>query len=83
MKTYFRLLSFARPFGKFIPTYILVTILQVAFSLVNFAVLIPLLEILFDQIEPEKLENLKRLPEFTISVDYFKSLFYYHFSGFI
>ncbi|CAD5272024.1 MULTISPECIES: ABC transporter ATP-binding protein [unclassified Imperialibacter] len=83
MKTYFRLLSFARPFGKFIPTYILVTILQVVFSLVNFAVLIPLLEILFDQIEPEKLENLKRLPEFTISVDYFKSLFYYHFSGFI
>jgi ATP-binding cassette, subfamily B, bacterial MsbA len=83
MKTYFRLLSFARPFGKFIPTYILVTILQVVFSLVNFAVLIPLLEILFDQIEPEKLENLKRLPEFTISVDYFKSLFYYHFSGII
>ena len=83
MNTYFRLLSFARPFRRFVPAYILVTVLQVIFSLVNFAVLIPLLEILFDQVDPAKLGELKQLPEFTISVDYFKSLFYYHFSEII
>lgn len=83
MKTYFRILSFARPFRKFIPAYILVTILQVVFSLVNFAVLIPLLEILFDQVEPEKIASLTTLPEFTISIDYFKTLFYYYFNGII
>ncbi len=83
MKTYFRLLSFARPFSRFIPSYILVTLLQVVFSLVNFAVLVPLLQILFDQITPEELERLNQVPEFTISVDYFKSLFYYRFSSLI
>ncbi len=83
MNTYFRILSFARPFGRFIPVYILVTVLQVVFSLVNFAVLIPLLDILFDEVTPEKIEAYRQLPDFTISVDYFKGLFYYYFTDII
>ncbi len=47
MKTYFRLLSFAKPIEKFAIPYILSTILAVIFSTLNLALLAPLLQILF------------------------------------
>lgn len=47
MKTYFRLLSFARPIEKFAIPYILFTILFVIFSTLNIALLAPLLQTLF------------------------------------
>ncbi len=83
MKTYFRILSYARPFSRFVPIYILFTVLQVIFSLVNFTVIIPLLDIIFDQVDKEKVEVVQQLPEFTISVDYFKAFFDYYFMGVI
>lgn len=48
MKTYFRLLSYARPIGKFAVPYALTTLLSVAFSTLNFALIIPLLHTLFE-----------------------------------
>lgn len=83
MNTYLRILSYARPFSRFVPAYMLTTILQVVFSLVNFTVLIPLLNILFDQVEQEKVAALHQLPDFSISIDYFKALFNYYFIDFI
>jgi subfamily B ATP-binding cassette protein MsbA len=47
MKTYFRLLSFAKPIEKFAIPYILFTILYVIFSTLNIALLAPLLQTLF------------------------------------
>ncbi|WP_214071989.1 ABC transporter ATP-binding protein [Mucilaginibacter sp. dw_454] len=47
MKTYFRLLSFARPINKFAIPYIITTLLYVFFSTLNLALLIPLLQTLF------------------------------------
>lgn len=47
MKTYFRLLSFAKPIEKFAIPYILFTILYVIFSTLNLALLAPLLQTLF------------------------------------
>lgn len=47
MKTYFRLLSFAKPIGKFAVPYILTTVLYVIFSTLNLALLSPLLKTLF------------------------------------
>ncbi len=47
MKTYFRLLSFAKPIEKFAIPYILCTILYVLFSTLVFPLLIPLLNLLF------------------------------------
>ncbi len=79
MNTYLRILSHARPFSVYLPQYILYTILYVAFSLVNFSILIPLLEVLFDQVASEKMSNAGSLPEFSISVDYLKNLFYHYF----
>jgi len=49
MKTYLRLLSFARPIEKFAIPYILYTILAIFFGTLNIALLVPLLTILFDK----------------------------------
>ena len=48
MKTYFRLLSFAKPIEKFAIPYILCTLLYVVFSSLVFPLLIPLLNTLFN-----------------------------------
>jgi subfamily B ATP-binding cassette protein MsbA len=48
MKTYFRLLSFAKPIEKFAIPYILYTLLYVILSSLVFPLLIPLLNTLFD-----------------------------------
>lgn len=79
MNTYFRILSYARPFSRFVPIYVLTTVLQVIFSLVNFTILIPLLNILFNQVDPSEASVVETLPEFSISVDYVKALFNYYF----
>jgi len=47
MKTYFRLLSFAKPIEKFAIPYLLTTVLYVIFSTLNLALLSPLLKTLF------------------------------------
>src|SRR5437763_864202 len=47
MKTYFRLLSFAKPIEKFAIPYIICTLLYVLFSSTVFALLTPLLNTLF------------------------------------
>jgi subfamily B ATP-binding cassette protein MsbA len=47
MKTYFRLLSFAKPINRFAIPYILCTLLSVVFSTLNLALLAPLLDTLF------------------------------------
>ena len=48
MKTYFRLLSFAKPIEKYAIPYIIYTIFGVIFSTLNLALLAPLLTTLFN-----------------------------------
>ena len=47
MNTYFRLLKYAKPYKWLIPQYFIYTLLFVLFSVVNLAVLAPLLNLLF------------------------------------
>ena len=47
MNTYFRLLQYAKPYKWLIPQYFVYTLLFVLFSVVNLAVLAPLLNLLF------------------------------------
>lgn len=47
MKTYFRLLSFAKPIEKFAIPYVIATILSIFFGTLNLALLAPLLNTLF------------------------------------
>ena len=48
MKTYFRLLSFAKPIEKYAIPYIICTLIMVIFSTLNLALLAPLLQTLFN-----------------------------------
>lgn len=51
MKTYFRLLAFAKPIEKFAIPYLLFTVLGVIFNTLNLALLAPLLSTLFNTAE--------------------------------
>jgi ATP-binding cassette, subfamily B, bacterial MsbA len=75
MQTYFRILSYARPFGRFIPVYIGYTLLAIVFGLMNFTLLKPLFDVIFEQVAPESLEQYRIQPKFTLSLDYLISLF--------
>ncbi len=48
MKTYFRLLSYARPIGKYAIPYVICVLITVVFSTLNLALLAPLLHTLFN-----------------------------------
>ncbi|NML38393.1 ABC transporter ATP-binding protein [Chitinophaga sp. G-6-1-13] len=59
MKTYFRLLAFAKPINKFAIPYILCTLLSIIFSTLNLALLAPLLATIFSNVKeiPAKPQN--------------------------
>ncbi|MEK0441140.1 MAG: hypothetical protein RL403_118, partial [Bacteroidota bacterium] len=75
MQTYFRILSYARPYGRFIPVYVGYTLLAIVFGLMNFTLLKPLFDVIFEQVAPDALEKFRSQPTFTLSLDYFISLF--------
>lgn len=79
MQTYLRILSYARPFGRFVPTYIIYTLFSIIFGLINFTLLKPLFDVIFEQVEPQSLEKFRTLPPFSFSIEYFTGLFNHQF----
>jgi ATP-binding cassette, subfamily B, bacterial MsbA len=71
-----RLLSFATPLHHYFPEYIIYTVFGIVFGLLNFAMLIPLLDTLFNStaVTPSAHPG-----EFHFSLGYFKDLFSYYF----
>lgn len=69
MKTYFRLLSFAKPLGSFLAPFLITSLLASLFGVLNFALLIPLLNVLFDQVSPADVQKMlsEPAPEFSLS----------------
>ncbi|HLU89544.1 MAG TPA: ABC transporter ATP-binding protein [Cyclobacteriaceae bacterium] len=59
MKTYFRLLSFAKPIEKYAIPYVIFTLLGVLFSTLNLALLAPLLSTLFGQSDGQAAATVK------------------------
>lgn len=76
MKTYFKILAFARPLNRFVPKYAVLAILAVIFGLANFSLLIPLLNVIFEKVQPNTVVT---EPSFALSIDYAKQLFDYYF----
>src|SRR5580698_580805 len=76
MKTYLRLLSFARPYREFLPQYIILAVLGVLFGAVNFSMLIPLLNVLFGTAASQVPQA---VPAFSFSITYFTQLFNFYF----
>jgi len=76
VKIYFRLLAFAKPFRNYIPEYILYVIPSILFGALNFTLLIPLFDVLFNV---NAKVSVSQLPEFAFSLDYVKSFFQYYY----
>ena len=79
MNTYLRILSYARPFGRFFPIYITYAFLAIIFGLLNFTLLKPLFDVIFEQVDPVSLEKYREMPPFSFSVEYFTSMFNHRF----
>jgi subfamily B ATP-binding cassette protein MsbA len=80
MKIFLRLIKFCRPIGKYAIPYTIFTILAVVFGLLNYSLLIPLLNVLFGNIEAGELQKMLVKPEFSLSISYGEKLFYYFLS---
>lgn len=83
MKTFFRLFAFAAPVQKFAVPFFITSVLGVIFGLLNFTLLIPVFELLFDQAGKTGTKALVLAPSFDFSLSYFKDLFYYYFQSII
>jgi ATP-binding cassette, subfamily B, bacterial MsbA len=80
MKVFLRLLSFSKPYHHYIPEYAVFILLFIIFSLLNFTLLIPLLDTLFGK---DNAHVVTVLPHFNFSIEYFKDVFYYWITFFI
>jgi subfamily B ATP-binding cassette protein MsbA len=78
MKTYFRVLSYAKPLGWLAPQYLLYAILQAVFSVITLGILTPVLNVLF-KVEKEASQIPETLPDFNISIQYLTEVFDYYF----
>ena len=83
MKTFFRLFAFASPIQKFAIPFFLTSILGVIFGLLNFTLLIPIFELLFNQTAELNTKSPVTEPTFALSLTYFKEVFYYYFQSII
>ncbi|MBR5856782.1 MAG: ABC transporter ATP-binding protein [Bacteroidales bacterium] len=72
MESFRRLLAYARPFSRFWPGYLILSIFSVIFGVVNYALIGPLLTVLF---EPSNVEQQLTMPEFVLSAEYFQEAF--------
>ncbi|MFT7032064.1 MAG: subfamily B ATP-binding cassette protein MsbA [Cyclobacteriaceae bacterium] len=83
MKNFWRILSYASPLGTSTAKYAILTLFYVIFSLVNITALIPLLDVLFDKVDTPELEISLIVPKFSLTIEYFKSIFYFYFNNII
>ena len=77
MKTYRRLMKFAKPYRYFVVPFFVFTLIAAFFSVFQFTLLIPLLNFLFDHHTAESMKQYATAPAFSFSASYFKDLFYY------
>ena len=82
MKTYLRILSFARPLRRYLPQYIVFTLLGIIFGLINFTLLKPLFDVIFEQMDVNELQAYQSNPSFAFTLEYLKHQFYYFFISF-
>jgi subfamily B ATP-binding cassette protein MsbA len=77
LKTFFRILSFAYPLERFIIPFFIFSVLSTFFGLLNFSLLIPLLDVLFSK--EDTTQKILKEPAFQWSIQYGIDWFYYYF----
>jgi subfamily B ATP-binding cassette protein MsbA len=81
LKTYLRLLSYAVSIRKYVFPYFSFSLLASLFGILNFTLLIPLLNVLFNQASTNQAVVYRVMPEFSLSPSYFSFLFNHYFYG--
>lgn len=81
MRTYFRILSYAKGLGWYIPQYAFTVLFYALFSVVNIALLAPMIDVLFNQVDSGSEVLVK--PTFTFGFNYFIDLFNYYFHTYL
>lgn len=79
MKILRRLVPFARPLYHFFPEYLIYTVFGILFGLLNFTLLIPILQLLFDNNQIEAINK----PEFSFTLLYVKTAFQYYLTNIV
>ena len=82
MKIYFRILRYARPFADFLPLYLVYTLLTIFFSIGNFTLMIPMLNVLFNTTKSTTVVPTV-LPSFALTIDYVTGVFNFFFNRII
>jgi subfamily B ATP-binding cassette protein MsbA len=77
MKIYRRLLVFVKPYYKFVVPFFSFTLIGIFFSVFQFALIIPLLNFLFDPVNTADSSRYATIPDFSFSATFFKDYFYY------
>jgi len=75
MKLFLKLLRFSKPYHHYIPEYAIYVVFYTIFGLLNFVMIIPLLDFLFKE-EPIKANITK--PAFSLSGEYLQGMFQYY-----
>ncbi len=75
MNDFKRLLAYAKPYSRFWPGYLVLSVLSVIFGVVNYALIDPLLTVLF---QPDTIDGQLVKPVFTFDPAYFEELFSYY-----
>lgn len=83
MKTYLRILGIARSNIKYLPMFIISTLLYSIFTVTSAAIFIPVLNLIFDPEKEYLVRNHTELPEFTMSLEYPKDVFYFYFEDYL
>ena len=79
MKLFLRLLSFAKPYGRYWPKYLVFAVIATIAGTMNYVLIAPLLIVVFEGTP----ETIAPRPEFTDGIiDYCKELYLYHLSSF-
>ena len=74
MKIYRRLLAYAKPYSRYILPFFVFTLIAVFFSIFQFALIIPLLNFLFNSVSPEEAQKYAQAPSFSFSGSYAGSI---------
>ena len=80
MKTYLRILQYARPLLAFLPQYLLYTVLTIFFSIGNFTLIIPLLSVLFDKTDKVPAHAPEHIAAFRPTIQWVTDTFNYFFA---
>ena len=76
MSTYGRIISFAKPYHRYFPQYVIFALLAIVFGLANLALLEPLFTVIFQTKEEEELLAMAETADLGFGFKYLKAFFY-------